>query len=153
MHEEKAAKSAKKVQKELNELEHAMVLNPGPRKEPERDNPTHYNDSGAKRKRQKILFPFTSIFRSLRDPFRPVLKTRACTTERIANRLTRTPRRACDGIADTSPSSSCHSTHGTGDTTDCVSKCGGDEFGGSGDAFVLIGFYRHDGLIGFGRFE
>ncbi|OQE02403.1 hypothetical protein PENSOL_c002G05780 [Penicillium solitum] len=114
-----------------------MVLNPQPRKEPEHDSPTHYDDSETK-KRQKISFPFPSILRSLRDPFRSVLKTRACTTERIANRLARTPRRACDGIADTSPSSSCNSTHCAGDTTECVSKCGGDEFGGSGDAFVLI---------------
>ena len=131
-----------------------MVLYPQPRKEPEHDNPTHYNDSGAKKKRrQKISFPFPSILRSLSDPFRAVLKTRACATERIANRLACTPRRACDGIADTSPGSSCHSTHGTGDTAECVSKCGGDEFGGSGDAFVLIWFDRHGGLIEFGRIE
>ncbi|CAI7653395.1 unnamed protein product [Penicillium viridicatum] len=109
----------------------------GLEKSPTHDDQTHYDDSGAK-KRPKILFPFPSIFRSLRDPFRPVLKTRACTTERIPNRLARTPRRACDGITDASPSSSCHSTHCAGDTADCISKCGGDEFGGSGDAFVLI---------------
>ncbi|CAP93646.1 hypothetical protein PCH_Pc16g09760 [Penicillium rubens Wisconsin 54-1255] len=43
---------------------------------------------------------------------------------------------------------SCYSTHCASDTAECVSKCGGDEFGSSGGAFVLIGVVGHDVLIG-----
>lgn len=83
-------------------------------------------------------FPFPGVLNSLRYRLRSILNSRACTSQRVSDSLTRAACRTGDGTANASPSGSSDSTQGASDSADRVTKCGCDKFGGSSDALVLV---------------
>lgn len=100
--------------------------------------------------------PFPRILHTPSNLLTSILHPSSQIRQCIPHRLSCTPRRACDGVSESSACGAGDTPDSPGKAADGVAECRGDEFGGARDALVLGGcVYRHfwgemGGVVWFG---